>query len=586
MNVPTEKIIVNLSSDFASSSSCSKVPTTSQLILEKNETNATTTPLNRDLVEKKSKRKKNVPEDIIDVDAIQSLPRKRSRNSTFIQTIFRNFPDCDREHAKSVCVLFGVSPNDVTRRNVQQSNKIYSHMCENPYPMTRKSWEDDHGQVHNKSSTQSKYLFDYDSILWVTSAQYRRQAVQKLSYDFPFLKTDAIETLFQSKEYHYTPTFRDVIYALAPSVSGSESASSGLSIDEEKYKWKKELKEESKSIISVIANKKPLTVHQQESLTKLFESKSGRSLPCLEKPPRDDEIPEGLITETVLVNEITYIEQYRRELSAMSLTSLPKSSTLDPSTKMECQCCFMEFEVQEMCRCEKDHLFCCTCLRKYAEEEIFGKGKTVLKCMWQGKGVEDKCELGFNEKQLSKALSIKLRQKYDEAQFLDNLKKANIPDLCKCPKCSYQAILPADEFTFRCPQASCGFKSCRRCGEESHFPLACEEIEKQSETDHRTRVEEAMTKARVRECPKCKNRFYKVEGCNKMRCSCGTHICYICRKVVRDGYSHFAPGKCPLHTNTVQDDERAVQEAGLRERRKATDAHKGAATRENWLPAL
>jgi hypothetical protein len=62
-----------------------------------------------------------------------------------------------------------------------------------------------------------------------------------------------------------------------------------------------------------------------------------------------------------------------------------------------------------------------------------------------------------------------------------------------------------------------------------------------------------------RECPKCKNKFVKTDGCNKMTCSCGAKICYICRVII-DDYTHFdqtahhrgtvpANGLCPLYSN-------------------------------------
>ena len=43
--------------------------------------------------------------------------------------------------------------------------------------------------------------------------------------------------------------------------------------------------------------------------------------------------------------------------------------------------------------------------------------------------------------------------------------------------------------------------------EESHVPLRCEEVEKDDEVKARTKLENAMTEAMIRQCPKCKNRF-------------------------------------------------------------------------------
>ena len=102
------------------------------------------------------------------------------------------------------------------------------------------------------------------------------------------------------------------------------------------------------------------------------------------------------------------------------------------------------------------------------------------------------------------------------------------------------------------------------------MPLKCSEVEKKSETQSRRKIEEAMTAARVRECPDCGNRFYKTEGCNKMSCKCGTKLCYICRKKINT-YTHFCQkfncdhktcGKCSLYTNSIEDDRLAVKEAG------------------------
>jgi TRIAD3 protein (E3 ubiquitin-protein ligase RNF216) len=165
-------------------------------------------------------------------------------------------------------------------------------------------------------------------------------------------------------------------------------------------------------------------------------------------------------------------------------------------------------------------------------------------------------------------------EKYDEASFLANLQKANIDGLCKCPKCEFSAILPETENIFICPNVHCRFESCRFCGDESHIPLRCSEVEKKSDTDARKSVEEAMANARIRECPTCHKRFFKEEGCNKMTCSCGTKICYVCRVKIND-YTHFCQqphcnhksatcNKCPLYSNSVEEDKDAVRRAASR----------------------
>lgn len=127
----------------------------------------------------------------------------------------------------------------------------------------------------------------------------------------------------------------------------------------------------------------------------------------------------------------------------------------------------------------------------------------------------------------------------------------------------------------------CGFQSCRHCGEESHIPLRCDEVEKKKDTDGRTRVEEAAAAAMIRRCPKCNQAVMKSDGCNKMTCSCGVKFCYLCQKQVKD-YSHFCQiphcthkdkkkckNKCPLWTGgTSADDEKASREAALAEATK------------------
>lgn len=62
------------------------------------------------------------------------------------------------------------------------------------------------------------------------------------------------------------------------------------------------------------------------------------------------------------------------------------------------------------------------------------------------------------------------------------------------------------EKLFRCgnQEGGCGVVSCRKCKKLDHLPKSCEEVEKDKKLDARHVVEEAMTQALVRDCPKCK----------------------------------------------------------------------------------
>ncbi|KAL7532515.1 hypothetical protein ACHAXR_004680 [Thalassiosira sp. AJA248-18] len=273
------------------------------------------------------------------------------------------------------------------------------------------------------------------------------------------------------------------------------------------------------------------------------------------------------------------------------------SSSMEPASEavqsgrrkvaeLECQCCFSEYDYEAMVSCREGHLFCCTCLQKHTEQRVFGVGNLGVKqngtnntkhntsraleilCM------ASDCTSGFHEDQLRRALSEKVLKKYNELQYAAVIENANIKGISKCSKCNFIAVanesLPP--LLFHCPQ--CNYKSCRECGEEYHPNIRCDQVESKNETDGRKVVEEAMTTAMVRTCPRpfCRKKFLKNDGCNKMTCSCGCFICYVCRKEIPAdvAYKHFCQTphcqhktckKCPLYADTSQIDKARVKNA-------------------------
>ncbi len=236
---------------------------------------------------------------------------------------------------------------------------------------------------------------------------------------------------------------------------------------------------------------------------------------------------------------------------------------------IECGCCYSDYAIEQLIQCSDGHLFCKKCLSHYVEQTLFGDGKTQLKCMNStGAG----CIGYFTDQVLQKSLSVKVYEKYQEAITRDAIKLAAI-NLVACHECNMQVEMSDDAgIILNCP--SCSKLTCRNCGNEAHIPLRCEEVESKSKTDIRLAIEEAMSEARIRECPKCKNRFYKIEGCNKMSCKCGAFICYQCRAdITKQMYAHFCQQahcnhkscrKCTLYSDSVADDRQAMLDAAIK----------------------
>ena len=112
---------------------------------------------------------------------------------------------------------------------------------------------------------------------------------------------------------------------------------------------------------------------------------------------------------------------------------------------------------------------------------------------------------------------------------------------------------------FECRNPYCFRNSCRLCKAAWRDPHKCNERE---EISLRTTIEAARSAAMKRVCPKCSLSFVKESGCNKMTCTCGYTMCYLCRQGLGQqakggsnphqdyDYSHFCghfratPGKC------------------------------------------
>lgn len=234
---------------------------------------------------------------------------------------------------------------------------------------------------------------------------------------------------------------------------------------------------------------------------------------------------------------------------------------------IECGCCYGEFAFEKMTQCSDGHLFCKECLVKYAQEAVFGSGKSELSCMEGG------CSCSYPVCELEKVLPENILCKYYERQAEEAVAATCADELVRCPFCNFPALLDKDMSLFSCPNPRCRKESCRKCHVQwkQHVGKTCEQVLERDEIRMRVLFEERMTAARVRKCVKCGTGLVKSEGCNRMSCRCGSFMCYLCREPIT-GYNHFcqharSPGapcrhcrKCSLWTDPTQDDERIIQE--------------------------
>ncbi|AYV83819.1 MAG: putative E3 ubiquitin ligase triad3 [Hyperionvirus sp.] len=260
---------------------------------------------------------------------------------------------------------------------------------------------------------------------------------------------------------------------------------------------------------------------------------------------------------TFSIEELEFIFLEKSE-NGQSIVPPDESITL-----FECMCCINECMEADKIMCSNNHKFCKECLINYVTDRITG-GDYKLRCM-----ADSNCNGTFNHKILKNMLDPKLYNSYVEKETQEIMNLAEIKDLYTCPKCLVYSIEIDEAYReknmkepkFVCANSTCRFISCLLCKGKFHGKISCDYVKKDENV--RKIIEEVLTRHRTRACPKCSKVFMRIDGCNKMTCSCKTVSCYLC-KVQIMGYEHFASegvvveGKCALFTNEADIEKRSV----------------------------
>ncbi|KAI0665506.1 hypothetical protein C8Q78DRAFT_986254 [Trametes maxima] len=255
--------------------------------------------------------------------------------------------------------------------------------------------------------------------------------------------------------------------------------------------------------------------------------------------------------------ELQWVRAKLEEEEAKKAEEAAEELRLQEEGGIECGCCFTEYPFDKMVQCPEAHLFCTSCMLTYAETKL-GEDDARIVCMDQSG-----CKLPFPEGELRRFLTPTLLALYERVKQRKEIEAAGIEGLEECPFCEYKVVIENEhEKLFRCENEQCGAVTCRQCKKPDHLPRSCQEVADEKKLDVRHAIEEAMTQALMRNCPKCKKAFIKEAGCNKMSCpNCMALSCYVCRKLIT-GYDHFAnpppytaktnPNKCPLWDASVE----------------------------------
>jgi TRIAD3 protein (E3 ubiquitin-protein ligase RNF216) len=314
---------------------------------------------------------------------------------------------------------------------------------------------------------------DFSDSSWATSLPYQREAISRLTSDFPTVTTTSVKQVFSAARYHYYFAHRRLTELLAAKTPASGQPESLLQICR----------------VNFISNRRKSKY--QPTMDPVLQMELDWM--------RERELKEQEEKDLAMARELNQDEAERT------------------GNLLECGCCFCEFAFEEMVSCTEGHLFCRSCLARFAKEKVFGQGR----CDKVGCMSSDGCEGIFIDDFLSMVLDGPTFRRL-QARTCETLAKEVFGDsLFHCPHCDTAAEVPEGVHIFSCPNSACELETCTLCNEPAHVPQRCEEVEKKEETNCRKTVEEAMSEAKIRKCPKCKKRFVKESGCNKMTCTCG-----------------------------------------------------------------
>jgi len=174
---------------------------------------------------------------------------------------------------------------------------------------------------------------------------------------------------------------------------------------------------------AMLVTKSPLAFHSSRSLNEKFETFFST---VVKNPSLQSfyEQRQASLNGTTSSTNSNNSNRNGRKVAGSKVKHRAVANTAEPPTTKEknCGCCFQKISAKgksaAVCTCQENgHVFCASCIRKYATAELFENSNARLRCLALG----GDCKSEYNTRQLEAILSAKLKLKLRELQYVKDV---------------------------------------------------------------------------------------------------------------------------------------------------------------------
>jgi hypothetical protein len=192
----------------------------------------------------------------------------------------------------------------------------------------------------------------------------------------------------------------------------------------------------------------------------------------------------------------------------------------------ECEICTQFFNKEELLCLPCRHSYCEKCWKMHVEA-IIQTAQTRIPCM----AYNCQCRVPLTD--IKKIASEKVYEDLIRFTIDAHVSMNDAMTNCPNPKCSKPLCVLRNSNKNRLCNVlkcvHCNFEFCISCGEKSHAPASCIDVEKWKTLTDDTIMEMRLFGDNFKKCPNCHTNIEKNGGCNHMTCfKCHHQFCWMC----------------------------------------------------------